>query len=180
MKNIRLSFAEKKLLRSFILSVLLEIIIILLLLDALNGLYPLKIHDTERVDIIVEDLYYDYGRTSNRLVVSCGSEEYVFHNRSSEDEYSVRQLKEMIAVGDHLSLNYCEERNIWGKYNSIVNAQTESEVYRSIDHFNENQKNGSTIFIIVLVFIELIFCLNVILYIFFNKNTIKSLLRKIA
>lgn len=180
MKKLKLSVAEKKLIRFFTLCVLIEIIIILLISNTIASFRPLQIQDTKQIEIVVEDVYYDYGRVSSRLVLTSGSEKYYIHNRSSKNEYSIRQLKEMIAIGDRLILNYCEERNLWGKYNSVVNAQTETEVFRTIDNFNNDQKIGSTIFIIVLIFIELFFCLYVILYTFLNKNTIKSFLRKLV
>lgn len=180
MIKLKLSIAEKKSISFFVMCALIEIIIILLVSNAIASFCPLQIQDTKQIEIVVEDVFYDYGRVSSRLVLTSGSEKYYIHNRSSEEEYSIRQLKEMITIGDRLILNYCEERNLWGKYNSVVNAQTETEVFRSIDNFNNDQKIGSIILIIVLIFIELFLCLYVILYTFLNKNTIRSLLRKIT
>lgn len=178
MKKIKLSSAEKRLMRFYILCIIGKLLIIQLFLTALIGLRPIKLEDTKQIDIVVEDIYIDRFR-SQRMVLFSDSEAYIINNRSSKDEYSISQLEELIFIGSELSLNYCEERYIWGeKYNLIVNAQTEEEVYRSINSFNENSKNGSQTLLIILIISDLFFCFGIILHTIDNKNIIKQLFKK--
>ncbi len=182
MKKIKLSDAEKRLIRFLIISIFVQIILIRAFVFAINGLHPIEIYDTKCVDIVVEHMQYMSGKSGSKLIVYSGTNEYEFRNNSTGDDPSVRELSNMIAVGDKISLNYCESKYIWGeKFNEIVNAQTDAETYRSIDNVNESRKTGATIFLVVLVVCELNFALVVTIRIISaqKSHTIRMLIRKI-
>ena len=184
MKKIKYSVVEKKLIRNVFISVLIQVLIIAMFFMAFNTNHPIDITDTKQAEITVDDTYCRFtGRrlTTTWLVISENSTEFIFSGDEpfSEYEYSVSELHESISVGDRLSLRYYETFNILGKINLIVDARTENETYRTLEEYN-NEKQGDAILVIILFsVIEVLFCAIVFISFALDKNTIKSIYRKV-
>lgn len=183
MKKIKYSVVEKKLIRNVFISVLIQVLIIAMFFMAFNTNHPIDITDTKQTEITVDDIYYRItsGRHSTTywLIISENSTEYIFSSLKPSAEYSVNELYESISVGDRLSLRYYETFNILGKINLIVDARTATETYRTLEEYN-NSKQGVAIAVIVIFSVfELLFCAGTFIYFALDKNTIKSIYRKV-
>ena len=182
MKKIKYSVVEKKLIRNVFISVLIQVLIIAMFFMAFNTSHPIDITDTKQAEITVDDTYCRFtGRrlTTTWLVISENSTEYIFSSLEPSAEYSVNELYESISVGDRLSLRYYETFNILGKINLIVDARTENETYRTLEEYNNSKQGVDIAVIIVFSVIEVLFCVVAVLFFAFNKNTRKSICRKI-
>lgn len=183
MKKIKLSLTEKKLLRTLLAFVLVQILIVIAFVRLFGGSQPVALHDTKQIDIIVEDIFAANVLKKNvlkkdLLVISADSEKYVLSNHSRREKYSVNELYKNISEGDSLTLICYEDYNIFGRVNIVVGARNETEIYRSIEEYNRS-KEGVPAFVAVMFFvIELIFIGIVIVCVWLNQNTIKSLCRK--
>ena len=181
MKKIKYSVVEKKLIRNIFIAALIQVLIIVSFVRLFNASQPVDISDTKQVEIIVEEVYY---RTRTRLedwlIVSDNSTKYILANPGIFPEYTVSELYELISVGDRLFLRYYETFNIFGKTNYfVVDARTETETYRTLEEYN-NSKQGVDIAVIVIFSVfELLFCAGTFIYFALDKNTIKSIYRKV-
>lgn len=184
MKKIKYSVVEKKLIRNVFISVLIQVCIIVMFFMAFNTSHPIDITDTKQAEITVDDTYCRFtGRrlTTAWLVISENSTEFIFSGDEpfSGYKYPVEELNELISVGDRISLRYYETFNILGKINLIVDARTETETYRTLEEYN-NSKQGVDIAVIVIFSVfELLFCAFVFISFALDKNTIKSIHRKV-
>ncbi len=180
MKKIKYSVVEKKLIRNVFISVLIQVLIIVSFVRLFNASQPVDISDTKQVEIIVEEVYY---RTRTRfedwLFVSDNSTKYILTNPGIFPEYTVSELYELISVGDRLSLRYYETFNILGKINLIVEACTETETYRTLEEYNKSKQGVDIAVIVIFSVFELLFCAGTFIYFVLEKNTIKSIYRKI-
>ena len=183
MKKIKYSVVEKKLIRNIFTVVLIQVLIIVMFFMAFNTSHPIDITDTKQAEITVDDVHYrvSQSRYSKNywLIISENSTEYIFSNLEPSAEYSVNELSESISVGDRLFLRYYETFNIFGKINLIVDARTENETYRTLEEYNSSKQGVDIAVIIVFSVIEVLFCVVAVLFFAFNKNTRKSICRKI-
>lgn len=182
MKKIKYSVVEKKLIRNVFISVLIQVLIIAMFFMAFNTNHPIDITDTEKTEITVDDIYYRItrGRHSTYwLIISENSTEFIFLSLEPSAEYSVNELYESISVGDRLSLRYYETFNILGKINLIVDARTETETYRTLEEYNKSKQGVDIAVIVIFSVFELLFCAIVFISFALDKNTIKSIYRKV-
>ena len=76
----------------------------------------------------------------NRFSVFSNSIEYQFLN-NNDSGYSNSQLYNVVQIGDEVLILYAEKYNVFlKKYNSVVDARTDTEVYRSIEQYNDAKK----------------------------------------
>lgn len=179
MKNNKFSLAEKKLFRIVIVLALIQLVIIFTFVHVLIDSQQINETDTERIDIIVDDIYYYRVPTENRLVIISDSVKYFFKSRSTLEEASVDQLYKSISEGTRLSLRYQETR-IWGRtVNLVVDARSETEVFRTIGEYNRGKQGISVYVCFVFSAIEIVFIGIVFACVWINYGTFKGFYRKI-
>lgn len=180
MKKIKLSLVEKKLIRTLIILLVIQNLIVFLFIALYRSSKIIDFQTLKQTDITVEDTLYLPYRKNPQLYIYSNSQNYVFYSLGGYQEYNVHSLQESISKGDKLSVIYYETDSIiWGENNVIVDARTEDKIYRSLDKYYEAHKNSDIIVIIIFLVIELIFCGVVLFSIWCEYNTIKSLIRKI-
>lgn len=182
MKKMKLSVVEKKLLCTMLAFILIQMLIVFGFARFLNSSQPVDIQDIKQIDIVAEDISTVRVPRENWLIVVADSEQYVFENHSWHEEYSVNELYDSISEGDRLSLMYYESRNLFlGKANMVVDARTETEIYRSIEEYNRGKVGlpAAVAAIFSVSVIELFYIGVVAVYIWLNQNIIKRLYRKI-
>lgn len=175
----KFSLVEKKLLRTVIALVLIQLLFVFTSIYALICSKPISENDTKQIEIIVDDMYFVRVPRENWLVVVSDSTKYLFKSRLTFYECSVDELYESISEGNKLSLKYYEEYNILGKSNLVVDARTETEIYRTIEEYNQNKQGVPVLVIIIFSIIELVFIGIICLYVWLNHNTIKGIYRKV-
>ena len=159
--------------------VLIQIIIVGSFLRLYSAGRPVDINDTKQADIIVEDSYLTSTRKEQWLVIIADSEKYLFESHSLFDSYPLGQLNESISKGDKISLRYYEGYAFFGRYNFIVEAQNETEIFRTIEEYNRS-KQGVPIFAVILfIIIEIVCAFIVFVYFWINRNIVKGLFGKI-
>lgn len=179
MKKVKFSIVEIRLIRSMFVIGLIQLLIVFTFLRMFNISRPIDVHNTKQSKIIVEDTYCIKAPKENWwLIVVADSRKYLFGNHSIFDAYSVKELDKVIFPGDTLSLKYYEQYNILGRVCIVVDAKTETEVYRTLDDYNRG-KHGLDIFVSILFFvIELAYVGVVVIYVWLNYTTIKGVYKK--
>ena len=178
MGKVKLSLAEKRLICTLIIFVFVQLLIILCFVYILNKSKPIALSDTKQIDITVEDAHYFKVLSEFRLTVYSDSTKYLFASRGTFSEYSVGKLYETIAIGDRLALIYYETDSILGKINLVVDARTETEIYRSFEEYNRGKEGLAVVVTVMFSIIELAFCGVVILYIWLEIHLVRGVYRK--
>ena len=179
MKKVMFSIVEKRLIRSILILELVQILILIAFIRMFNIGQPISTNDTKQSDIIVEDIYLISTSKELWLVIIADSEKYVFESHSTFDTYSLEELNESISKGDKLSLRYYEGYVAFRKTNLVVDARTETELYRTLEEYNSG-KQGVPIFVIVLFsIIEIVFVGIIFVYGWLNYSVFKEVCRKI-
>jgi len=174
MKKCKLSLAEKKCIRKILLLLLIQLLIIFSFVFLMSGSQQIDISDTKQIDITVEDLYITRKAKENQLTVVANSTQYLFTGRATAKDRSVDELYSTISKSDTLSLIYYES----GKTNVVVDARTETEVYRSFEEYNRG-KDGLPGFVVVLYsIIELLFIGILLVYGWIHLKTMKCIYKK--
>ncbi len=173
------SIVEKKVIRSMLILCFVQILIVVAFIRIFNVGQPISTHDTKQTDIIVEDIHLISTRRDAWLVIIAGSEKYLFERHSSFDTYPWEQLNKSISKGDKISLRYYEGYTIFGRSNWIVEARTETEIYRTLEEYNRAKQGVSIFVVIIFIIIEIVYALIAFVYIRVNRNIFKGLCRKI-
>ena len=176
-KKLRFSVVEKKTLRMLIVFVVIQLVIIFISVSFFRDSQPTSIEDVKRVDIVVDDAYCLPVMRENRLYVVSDSITYVFTSRPGAKEYSVSQIYKSIHEGDRLSLMYKETSSILGKVNFVVDARSETEIYRTLDGYNNGKKDLPLFVIIFSSVIEIAFIGIVLVSVWLDRSTFKSICR---
>jgi len=177
-KKLRFSVVEKKTLRMLILFVVIQLVIIFISVSFFRDSQPTSIEDVKRVDIVVDDAYRLQILRENRLYVVSDSTTYVFTSRPGAKEYSVNQIYKSIHEGDRLFLMYKETSGIFGKVNFVVDARSETEIYRTFEGYNNGKKGLPLIIVIASAVIEIAFIGIVFVSVWLDRSTFKSICRK--
>ena len=179
MKNIKLSAGEKRSIRAILLLTLIQLVIVLLLVHFMNESRQININDTKQIDITVDDIYIIGSRRLKWLFVADDSTRYLFMSRPTLEERSIYELYDSISKGDELSLIYYESNHIiFGNVNVVVDARTETEVYRTFDEYNRSSQGLSTFVLIVFLIAEFIFIGIAFVCVWLNRGNLKSLYKK--
>lgn len=179
MKSTRFSLPEKKLLRMVIVLFLIQLAIFFAFVSMFSDSQQINVKDTKQIDIIVDDVYYFRVPREDWLFVVSDSTEYLFKSRSTFGEYSVSRLYESIHEGDKLSLMFRETYTILGKVNLVVDAQSQTETYRTIENYNEGKKGVPIVISIIFSIIEVGFIGIIFVYGWINRSIFKGVFRKI-
>ena len=179
MKKNKLSLVEKKSIKAILLLVLIQFLIIFSLVLLVRGSQQIDINDTKQIDITVDDIYIIRVPKEDWLFVVADSTYYLFTSQATFEDYSVHELYNSIFKGDRLSLVYYELDSIlFKRVNTVVDARTETDVYRTFEEYNRG-KQGVHIFVVILYsIIELVFIGIVLVYVWINSGIIKSIYRK--
>lgn len=179
MKKNKFSLVEIKLLRTVIIFFLMQLLLIFAFTHVLAGSKQININDTKQISITVDDIYCFRVPRENWLFVVSDSTKYLFMGRSTFDEYSVNELYNSISKGDHLSLICYESDSIvLGKVNIIVDARTETEIYRAFEEYNRGKQGVPAFVVSVFSIIELVFVGIIFIYVWLNHNIIRGVYRK--
>ena len=173
-----ISLSYKKIIRDILLFVLIQALIICVFIFLMSDNQPININETKLVDVIVDDIYCFRVRGENWLCLVADSTKYLFFSRVTFADYSVHELYTSISKGDRLSLRYYESNSGLLKSNIVVDARSETEIYRTLEEYNRATQEGTIGLIIIFLVVELIFVGVFVLYIWWNYKTIKKLLFK--
>ena len=177
-----ISLSDKKIIRYILLFVLIQALIICVFIFLISDNQPININETKLVDVIVDDIYCFRVRGENWLCLVADSTKYLFFSRATFADYSVHELYTSISKGDRLSLRYYESNSGLLKIskisNIVVDARSETEIYRTLEEYNRGIQGGTIGLIIIFLVVELIFVGVFVLYIWWNYKTIKKLLFK--
>ncbi len=172
------SLVEIKIMRRLFLFIIIQFLIVFMFVQFIERSEQLDINDTQQIDIIVDDKYIFKALTEHRLVIVADSVNYLFMSRATIDEYSVDELYSSVSNGERLSLVYYESNFLFEKVNIVVDARTETQIYRTFDGYNYS-KEGIHIFgCIIFSIIELLFVGGVYIYIWINFNMVKHVFKK--
>ncbi len=155
--------------RTIIFAVLVQMLLIAFLVNGITDSKPIKVEDTQQVTITVEKTKNIGGSKGPKwFIVYSDSQKYYFDNFGIFGKYSNSELNEYISVGEKLTLTYYEKYHLFANRNWVVEAENETEVFRTLDEYNElNSGTGILVAIIVIFCIfEIIFWLFLIPFIF--------------
>ena len=140
---------------------------------------PANKENVYQVSGIIEKTSYVRGYNEYRFRVYIDSECYQFSDMGIMGSYSNKELYDSIKEGEKITLQYCEKFGVTGKANWVVDARTDTKVYRSIDEYNAQKKGLPTFVIIIFVFFEIVWALVLSIYLILfckkNKNRKKRL-----
>ena len=162
--------------RSLAVRLLVQILIIVLFIGLLSESRPVALEDTIQRTICVDKTDYRRVFSERRFYIYADSVKYTF--ASGNHGYSNSALSKTISAGDQLSIVYYEDSGLFGNANYIIAAQTETEVYRSLDGYYESKSGMPTIVIISFLIVELLFLGICFLYIRFHKKELVSAIKK--
>jgi hypothetical protein len=186
MKKFKLSVIEKQVIRSLIIILVVQFMVIQFFVNGYKNSFPVDVNDTKYVDITVSDVLKVTGRHNSFIAVNVysyldGSDytKFVFYQSYSPNEYRLSELYEELFPGNVISLRYVERRAVVGKKNVVVAAETDRVVYRTIEEYNKSREGSwKTVFFWFLI-VELVFLIGSVLHICFEFKIIKGLARKI-
>lgn len=169
----------KSVIKKFLPLLLVQLLIVFFFAYCIIDSQPIDISDTKQIDITVDDMYKIHRHRGTWVAVVADSTEYIFQTGVLSEEYSTSKLYQTISKGDNLSLIYYETDRILfrGKTNIVVDARTETEIYRSFEVFNRNRQNTPILIAIVFSIIELILIGVVFLNVWLDYKTIRSVYR---
>ena len=104
MKKFRLSTGEKKFIRTIIIFVLIQFVILGAFLSVYRESQDNLLERTQTAEIIIEDIYGTRVGMSRCLVVVSDSTEYLFSSYTDRGEYKRSELKKVLSIGDRLSI----------------------------------------------------------------------------
>ena len=164
-----------RLIKQLLWFALAQIILILFFAYCFFDLMPIKEDQTEQVTIeVISTGYWETPFSKHVFTVYSDTDSYVVSNPGIFGKYSNNDLYQSIQQGDVISLRYVENVNVFGKAKKhVVVAQTESQVYRSIEEHNNLAKKAILPFILITFVVEGLFLVVLILFIALHKNLLK-------
>ena len=151
--------------------VCIQIVIILCLVVAFASKFNLENATRTTDSVLVENtecrniLFGDY-----TFIVCSEDKEYRFPNDGNN-----RYLMKSIATGSIIQITYIDEFSIWGNFNKVIDARTETEVYLACEDYIERQEKSLVAVMVILALLEIIFLSALILYLISVTNNLKAL-----
>ena len=170
-KKTKCYFNKKERIKNIVAFAIIQLLIFFVFLFAFKNTFPLDIEDTTQVVIKVEQkVIGTAGKHAPKLVlISTDGKRYTFVGNPSEDpSLSVRELRNLIDVGDEISLLYHK----YGFRNDIVEAISGQNVYRTLEEYNESKQTMPTV--ICFVLLESIYLFMLYIYIHISSPTAKK------
>lgn len=146
--------------------VVIQVIIILLFCEMLDASRTIDIKDTKQMSVTVDTIRFDRGILENKVCIESNSEQYIFGTNCTLNEYSVHEIFESISQGDQIMIIFYVEESIYGTQNRILDARTETEVFRSYDEYLKNKTNIIPVVCVLFSFVELLFVSGVFVFTF--------------
>lgn len=151
-----LTYKQKK--KRILFFLIKQLLILLVFLTPLYQAKPIPEDKCTQVSVVVEDVDYRRVVRSNTLVIVSDSVEYRFPARGFLDkEYSNYELQQKIQKGDKLTITVVDNYSILGKTKLILDARTETEVYRSLEVTNSGREFMMIFLGIVFAVVEVLF-----------------------
>lgn len=147
--------------KSIIGITILQLIILAFFLVFWNGTQSVDLSHTKQLNITVRKIDYRRDVHESSLYINDGSNEYKFSKGALSSEYrGVFDLSKELNVGDTLTITYIEESNVFRKYNLIIDAYSNDNIYLSYQKFNVDKQYariGVSIFfgVVELIFISI-------------------------
>lgn len=179
MKKRKYSKEEKKIIRNLILFLFVQVLCMQLCFYCWNACQPIDINDTKQVDIIVDKAYETISGRRQVMYVVADSEYYMFTAPGFFEEYTVGELNDRISEGDHLSLIYYEGYSFFQKVNHVIDARSETEVFRSLENYYRGKQGIPAFGVIICVIIESLFLTLFVMYVTSHSVAIKIIYKKI-
>ena len=121
-------------------------------------------HVLKNTVIVVDDVKYENWSKGTRLIVFSADEKYEFPNLGYHTEYPNSKLVQAIEVGDELYITYYTQNRLFGSRNLILDAYTQTNVFRTIDEYTRSHEGLEIWVIIGFLLIESIYLAGSILY----------------
>ena len=157
--------------KALIYSVVIQASILLFFIPLYLHNQPTKSEDCENIVVTVEDVSYVRGyRDSNCHIFSQGVE-YEFPNYGIfAEEYTGKELSEVISVGESVNIRFVKKIWLFGSYNYIVDARNENNVYLDYDTYFAQAQGGCIGIIILFSIFELLFLAGLIFSFVLNRD----------
>ena len=165
---------RRNLFKSICTVVLIQLFIIWCFHLLLSNCKPPSLQETKKTTINVAHTFYT-SALGGTYYIQSDADKYYFPNHGAFSEYSNSKLNNSIQIGDKIHISYFEDRWLLGfsRRNIIIEAYTDSEVYRTIGEYNESKKGLIPITVILFVLIESMFVGIVWTYFLLNKAYFK-------
>ncbi|MBQ8576070.1 MAG: hypothetical protein IJ447_08505 [Clostridia bacterium] len=143
--------------RTIVCAVLVQMLLVVFLVNGIIDSQPIKPEETQQATIIVEKK--KYSSRPDWFIVYSDSQKYYFNNFGVFGNYANSELNDSISVGEKLTLTYFEDYHLFANRNWVVDARSETEVFRTLDEYNEMHSGGDIAVIIIFCIFEIIFWL---------------------
>ena len=161
------SKTRRKCLKKILIPVVIQVIIILLFCKMINMSRTIDIKDTKQLTVTVDAIHYDHnGRLDNRVWIESNSQRYFFGRNATSNEYSVDEVFDSLSEGDQITIIFHEEDSIFGPQNWILDARTETEVFRTYEDYLKSKTNLIPAVCALFSFVELLFLSGVFFFTF--------------
>lgn len=179
MRKSKFSLAEGKNIWAIFVLIMIQVIVIFSFVLLWTSSRKIDIEDTKQAAVTVEDLFLIRAPGEDQLVVVADSTYYLFESRARSEERSVHELYDSISMGDRLALTYYVSGGILRKeVNRVIDARTETEIYRSFEAYNRGRQSVSVFVVILYAVIETVFVGIVFVYVWIHRDQMKSIRRK--
>lgn len=170
----RIKFVKRMLIK-FILG---QIVILLVFVLLFQESKPIDINSCTNTRIIVEDKEYTRVYQEYKCRIFSNGIRYDFYNTGSSGKYTSKELYEKIVIGEILDISYINRYGFFGKYNLIVDAKDETNIYLDFNSYNLQKEKANISVIIMFSIIELVFLSAFIVAFIFNRKELKIFLSK--
>ena len=149
-----------------------QIIIILLFSVLFYQSKPIDIKDCTSIEIVVDEKEYVHGYGEYKCRIISNEMRYEFSNTGIFGNYTLKELYQMISKGECIDIVYVERYLFFQKYNLIIDARNESNVYIDIDTYTAQREATFLILMTFVSFVEMIFIASIVFGIVFHRKKI--------
>ena len=132
-------------------------IILLLFVFGVYESKPIEVSACTEELIWVEDIEYMPTYKEYKCRVYAEGVRYDFPNLGAFSEYTGQELYMEIQPGEPLVITHIERYSLWGKYNLIVNAKGDSNVYLDVEVYNRQKEKAFVFILVTFLIIEAAF-----------------------
>lgn len=108
--------------------------------------------------VTVDAIRYEHNfRIESRVWIKSNSQQYFFGSPHTSNEYAAHEIFESLSEGDEITIFFYEENSISGPRNRIIDARTDTEVFRTYEDYLKSKTNVIPVVCVLCAFIELLF-----------------------
>lgn len=162
-----------KLIRQLFAIIVLQLIIIFIGFSLWDASQPINDNNSDifHIQITVDDTVYERSINQYLFYIVSDEERYYFSNSGVvSDNLSNRELYESVSVGDTLQIAYYENHNLFGVRKWVVDARTETQIYRSLESLAQDSIGGRVGAIFVFVFLEFVYLICILCMFLLKKH----------